>query len=730
MIIEYFDEAHTFFLHAGPSTYAMKILEGHLVHLYWGNRLAMQSLDASLVSCDRPFSPINGNSGAGISLDTLRLEYPVYGTSDFRSPAIEILQDADGSRILDLRYESHAITPGKPALPGLPATYVENDDEAETLTITLRDAKLGLRVELLYTVFAGHPILCRSTRIVNDGRMEVTITRALSTSVDFPSRGKPFHYLHLSGAWARERDVECLPLHRGIQSIESRRGASSHHHNPFFALSELGDNERHGEVFGFSLVYSGNFLGQVELDSHGIARAQLGINPFHFSWKLRPGGSFQTPEVVQIYSSEGLGSLSRSYHRLYRTRLCRGAWRDRERPVVFNNWEATYFDFDAARLERLADAATRIGVDLFVLDDGWFGVRDNDRTSLGDWFVDARKLPQGLAALGRNLETKGLKFGLWFEPEMVSPDSDLYREHPDWCLHVPERPRSEARNQLVLDFSRKEVVEEIYQRISRILREAPVSYVKWDMNRPLTEVGSNGRPADEQLETAHRYMLGLYELMDRLTGEFPEVLFEGCSGGGGRFDPGILHYMPQIWTSDNTDAISRLKIQHGTSLVYPLSSMAAHVSVVPNHQTGRRTPMSTRLDVAFTGAFGYEMDLGAIAETELTDILENTLLYKRHRALIAQGDYYRLASPFHGNGSAWMVVDARKNEALVTCVRVLAEANPPDDFLKLEGLDGGATYQSQDGKEFRGDFLMQVGLRVPPASGDYTSSRWRLERKS
>jgi alpha-galactosidase len=730
MPIEHSPETNTLFLHAGHTTYAIKVLpQGYLAHLYWGPNIDEQNLDFIIRLRDRAYSPNPAGSGREFSLDALPLEYPVYGNTDFRSPALEIFQPEDGSRIVDLRFKDHKIITGKPPLAGLPATWVEREDEAATLIVGLEDSKLGLRVELSYTAFTFHPAIARSTRILNRGEFPVFLCRALSSSVDFPSSQTQTSFLHLFGAHLRERDICCTPLRPGTQLIESRRGASSHHHNPFFALTELNTNEDHGAVYGFNLVYSGNFLGLTECDADFGCRAQLGINPFDFSWKLEPGLEFQTPEAILVFSAEGLGGMSRAYHHLYRSNLCRGEWRDKPRPIVVNNWEATYFDFDATKLEKIAAAAAGLGIEMFVLDDGWFGHRDNDCSSLGDWFVDKRKLPGGLEELAARIKTKGLSFGLWVEPEMISPDSDLYRAHPDWCLHVPGRARSEGRNQLVLDFSRKDVRENIYDQIAAILRAVPITYVKWDMNRNTTEVGSLALPSDRQRETAHRYILGLYEFMEKLTREFPQILFEGCAGGGGRFDPGILYYMPQIWTSDNTDAISRLKIQYGTSLVYPWSTIAAHVSVVPNHQVGRVTPFKTRGDVAFTGAFGYELDVSKLTSEDREEVNRQTAFYKQVRHLFIDGSLYRLRSPFETNEAAWMVVAPGKDEALVTHVTILSLPNAADRFLKLKGLDPNSRYTIGDNVH-RGDALMRVGIPIPYPAGDFLSHLWHLRKAS
>lgn len=726
--ITFLADKKTFFLQAGDSTYAIKILDyGYPLHLYWGPTIAPQDLDKLLVFRDRAFSPNPVIEDRTVSLDTQPLEYPVYGTSDYRTPALEVFQPVDGSRILDLRYQSHRIAAGKPALEGLPATFVNKAEDAATLTLVLEDKKLGLQMELLYTVFAKYPVITRSARLVNQGAQSLNVRRALSSSVDFSSSYGGYKFLQLSGAWARERDVIVSPLRPGVQSVDGKRGTSSHQQNPFFALTELGANEEHGQVFGFNLVYSGNFLASVEMDSHNALRAQIGINPFDFDWQLDSGSSFQTPEAVLVFSPNGIGGMSRDLHRFYRSHLLRGEWKDKPRPILVNNWEATYFDFNADKLERIAQAGAEIGLELFVLDDGWFGRRDDDRTSLGDWVVDRKKLPGGLEDLGARINKQGMQFGLWFEPEMISRESDLYRAHPDWCLHVPNRVRSEGRTQLILDVSRVEVREELKRSIGAILRAAPITYVKWDMNRHMTEIGSAALPANRQQETAHRFALGLYELMEYFTTEFPHILFEGCSGGGGRFDPGILYYMPQIWTSDNSDAISRLRIQYGTSLAYPMSALSAHVSVVPNHQIGRVTPFRTRGEVAFTGTFGYELDLSQLSAEDKEEARRQVALYKQVRPLLMNGDLYRLKSPFTSNESAWVVVAADQGEALATQVTILAQPNPSIDFLPLRGLDPKRKYKvAGTDAVYGGDLLMNVGLPVQVPTGDFFSQQWHL----
>jgi len=717
-----------FHLTTSASSYVFQVGPwGRLLHLGWGPRLARWDGAAALRPTDRAFAPNPEPGQRELSLDTLPQEFPTAGGTDFRYPALR-LRHTNGAVQADLSYTAHRILAGKPALSGLPCSYVEIQEEADTLEIDLVDAPSGLTVTLTYTAYRDRDVLVRSVRVRNQGSRPVELLSIQSLSLDFADSA--FDLITLPGAWGRERALDRRPLHPGFQGVESRRGASSHQQNPFLALARPGTNETSGEVFGLSLVYSGNFSALAEVDQFASTRVQLGINPQGFTWRLEAGAEFQAPEVLMVRSSQGLGTLSRTFHELLGRRVARGPWRDRERPVLINNWEATYFDFDADRLLALADEAARVGVELFVLDDGWFGHRDNDKTSLGDWTVDRRKLPAGLDDLGSRLLDRGLTFGLWFEPEMVSVDSALYRAHPDWCLHTVDRTRSEGRNQLVLDLSRRDVQDHLVATLSKVLREAPISYVKWDMNRHQTEAGSALLPADRQGETQHRYMLGLYSVMERITSAFPAVLFESCSGGGGRFDPGILFYMPQAWTSDNTDAISRLEIQYGTSLVYPPSSMGAHVSAVPNHQVNRNTPLRTRYDVARTGAFGYELDLTKLSAEEKDEIEGQIREFKADRRLFQFGDFYRLCSPFEGNETAWMSVSPDKRDAVVTFVRTLSQANAPQTVLKLDGLDPGCTYNidGRDG-QWGGDELMGWGLRLPDLWGDFLSLNLRLRAR-
>jgi alpha-galactosidase len=660
------------------------------------------------------------------ALERLPQEFPAYGQSDFRSPAIEV-RNEDGSSIVDLRVHSWRIFSGKPRLDGLPATYVEDDTEADSLELTLRDDLTGLEAVLLYTAFRQMPAIARSVRLRNGGKAPLRIERILSFSADFKSRN--WDILSLHGSWANERHCMRQPLVAGAIEIESTRGISSHQCSPFLALLRPEATETSGTAYGLSFVYSGNFLARVEPDSFGTTRVLMGINPFDFSWLLEPNETFQAPEVIAVHSTRGLGGLSRAYHDLYRTRLARGIHRDRERPILVNNWEATYFDFDADKIESIAKVAADCGIELFVLDDGWFGQRERDDSSLGDWFVNRTKLPLGLEDLSARIHRLGLKFGLWIEPEMVSPNSELYRSHADYCLHVPHRERTQFRNQLVLDLTRSDVRDQIVERICAILESAPIEYVKWDMNRPLTEMGSLGLPQVRQREVAHRYVLGVYDIMERITSRFPQVLFESCAGGGARFDAGILHYMPQCWTSDDMDAAERTKIQWGTSLVFPASSMGAHVCSSPNHITHRSASLETRGAVAMVGAFGYELDLTKLTDGERQMVKAQVAHFKTIRSLVQFGDYYRLLSPFDAARAAWCYVSRDRGEVFAVYVQIRGIPNPPVEVLALRGLDAQADYEIL-GQNVRlgGDYLMHVGLTIPALAGDLRSFTFRLRR--
>ncbi|MFC0523622.1 alpha-galactosidase [Pontibacillus salicampi] len=720
---------------------------GHVGHLFFGKRLHHREDFSHLYQDgERAGTSYVYEGDLNFSLDLVQQEYPVYGTTDYRYPALHVEQE-NGSRISDFTYQSYRVRTGKPELDGLPATYTEKEDEAETLELYLHDEVMNADLVLFYTIYRDYSVITRSAKLVNHSEQTIQLERALSASIDF--HDAQYEMVQLSGSWSRERHVKERFLESGVQSISSTRGTSSSQQNPFFALKRPEATETIGDVYGFSLVYSGNFLAQVEVDHYDVARASIGINPFDFSWNIHPQESFQTPEAVMVYSDQGMNGMSQTYHELYRNRLAKGQWRDQARPVLLNNWEATYFDFNEEKILDIASEAKELGVELFVLDDGWFGKRDNDKTSLGDWFVDERKLPNGIKGLSAKIKDLGLQFGLWFEPEMVSKVSELYEAHPDWLISVPDRAMSHGRNQYILDFSRPEVVDYIYRQMAVLLEEAHIDYVKWDMNRYMTEIGSRSLPAEQQKEVSHRYILGVYELYDKLTSAFPNVLFESCASGGARFDPGMLYYAPQTWTSDDTDAVERLKIQYGTSVVYPLSSMGAHVSEVPNHQVKRITSLKTRGDVAFFGMFGYELDVTRMSAEEKRAVQQQISFYKEHRELIQNGDFYRLISPFEGsqNETAWMVVSKDQTKALAGYYQILARPNDGFRRLPFKGLDPSKSYSVFEASIWEldsgiaanhfGDELMHIGVNIGldyagtqpggiEETGDFASKVWVL----
>jgi alpha-galactosidase len=623
--------------------------------------------------------------------DPIPFVVPTSGLGDLRVPALVAI-GPDGSGTIALRYVHHEIVPGKPSLDPLPSTYVEDLNEAETLIVTLVDDHTGLEVDVHTTLFARFPAIARSM-LIRATSQPLMLRTAMSLSLDLPD--DDWVAIQLSGAWGREMHVVERRLAPGRLAISSRRGASGAEHNPFLALRRPSTDEATGEAIGCSLIYSGNFLAEIEVDPYGTTRLRLGIDPETFAWHLEPGGTFTTPEAVIARSDRGLGALSHTFHELYRSRLARGKWRDRPRPIALNSWEATYYDFDGERLVDIARAAADLGVELFVLDDGWFGHRDADDSSLGDWVADRRKLPHGLDSLARRITDLGIGFGLWIEPEMVSADSDLFRANPDWAIGIPGRPRTESRRQLVLDLGRAEVVDHLVGTLTAVLEGAPVQYVKWDMNRSITEPYGLELPPERQGEFFHRYILGVYELYRRLTVRFPEILFESCASGGGRFDPGMLAFAPQTWTSDNTDAIERLAIQWGASLVYPPSAIAAHVSAVPNHQTGRVTPLETRAAVAFFGVFGYELDPTRLDDEERAQIRDQIDLYRRHRDVLQYGRFHRLTRPTADRGQhvAWMSVADDRSRAVVGVHAVRGRPNPESRRIRLRGLDPAREYR-------------------------------------
>ena len=709
------ETTHTFHLYNNEISYIMTVLRnGQMGQLYFGKKVHERDDYSYLIEVrSRPMTSCVFDTDKCFSMEHLKQEYAVFGTTDYRSPATEVLQN-NGSRISEFVFHDYRIENGKPSLEGLPATYTESDEEASTLVIGLMDPLTQIRLELFYTIFEKGGIIARSARFINKGKEDVHLTTAMSLCVDLPD--SEYDWIQFSGAWARERCPKRRRLEQGIQSVGSMRGNSSHNHNPFVILKRPTADEFQGEAIGFSLIYSGNFLAQAEVDAYNTTRFLMGIHPAGFDWKLSAGTSFQTPEAVMIYTDQGLNRLSQTFHRLYQKRLARGYWRDRERPILINNWEATYFDFTEEKLLQIAGKAKECGVELFVLDDGWFGQRNTEHAGRGDWTANTDKLPSGIAGLSEKIEKMGMMFGLWFEPEMVNKDSDLYREHPDWILQAPGRKPSHGRFQYVLDFSRKEVVDRIYEMMAKLLSEAKISYVKWDMNRSITECRSASLPADRQGEVYHRYILGVYDLYERLTSRFPQVLFESCASGGGRFDPGLLYYAPQGWTSDDTDAVERLKIQYGTSYCYPVSCMGSHVSVTPNHQVNRNTPLETRADVAYFGTFGYELDLNRMTDEELNAVKEQVRFMKKYRRLIQYGTFYRLQSPFDNNVAGWMVVSGDRRQAIAGRYKILNGPNQPFERMYLKGLDADTEYLVNGSETHYGDELMNCGLVTTDAS--------------
>ena len=711
---------HVFTLQTKSSTYQMKEEGGFLFHNYYGPVIG--DVDMSYLVCpmDRGFSAQPQEIvDRRFSLDTRLLEYSAYGTGDYRDYCLHAVYE-DGSHVTDLRFVSYEVKEGKYALEGLPAMY-QGEEKAETLEITLRDEYKNLEVVLYYGVFEDLDVITRACKIINQSEEQVRLLRAYSMGLDFDN--KDMDMLHFYGRHAMERKMERSPLQHGFQGVESRRGYSSHQQNPFVILCKQDANEEYGWCYGASFVYSGNFSIQAEVSQTDLTRLTVGIQDTQFEFHLDSGESFTAPEVILSFSENGLGQLSRNYHKAIRHNLCRGKYKTERRPVLINNWEATYFDFTPEKLVAIAKDAKELGIEMLVMDDGWFGKRDSDYSGLGDWFVNEKKLKGGLKNLVEEVNKAGMKFGIWFEPEMISEDSDLYRAHPDWALTVPGRSFTRARHQLVLDFSREDVRTYIFDRMCEILESANIEYVKWDANRHLTDVWSAKLPADRQGEVFHRYILGLYDFLEKLTQRFPNLLIEGCSGGGGRFDAGMMYYHPQIWCSDDTDAIERLDIQYGTSFGYPISTVGSHVSVCPNHQTGRSVSMKTRGIVAMAGTFGYELDITRLSQEEKDMVKIQGEEFKKYYSLIQQGDYYRLTddgrkSPY----VAWEFAAEDGTEALLNVVTLRVRAYAMPYTVRIKGLKPEAVYEVEGtGEKYPGAALMNGGYLLPVIWDDYQS---------
>lgn len=715
-MITYVEDSKIFKLDTQNTSYIFGIEDafGYLVHYYYGRRISDINVSYLGKKCPTPSDfPKDKNS----YLDATPFEYSTGGLGDFRTHALEI-ECENGSVTTELGYISHVIYKGKRDIPGLPATF---GSETDCIDVVLKDPIINLEVTLHYAVFEDCDAITRSVTVRNLNDSVVYITKIDSTCLDLEN--KDYNLMTHSGSWAREHAISYRKIARGYQGNESVRGLSSHQGHPFMALTSPNISQTEGEVYAINFVYSGCFDAGVFVDQFDQARMTMGINSYHFKWKLDKGASFDSPEAVMVYSCEGLGRMTRSFHRLYRNHLIRSPYKNKKRPILINNWEATYFDFNTDKLLSIAKQASELGIEMLVMDDGWFGNRFDDNRALGDWFVNEQKLPGGLKRLVEGVNEYGLKFGIWMEPEMVSPDSDLYRAHPDWAIQVPGRQGAYARNQLVLDITREEVWNYVWNCIESTLKSANIEYLKWDMNRPLTDLYSIALPADRQGEFLHRYMLSVYRLQEKLLKEFPNLLLENCEGGGGRYDAGMLFYSPQVWASDDTDAIERLKIQEGTAMIYPLSSMGAHVSDCPNHTVGRVTPFKTRGHVALAGTFGYELDVTKIPEEDRNMIPEQVEMYHKYNDLVREGEYYRLASFSENNlYDAWMVKGQDESEILVTYVNVHRMANMKDRFLKLQGLDIARKYKDEEtGMIYSGDTLMYAGIGVDHMWGDYCS---------
>lgn len=719
-------DGRTFYLETANTLYQMKADEyGVLKHLWYGAKTG-QDMEYLLDYPDVGFSGniYDAENNRNYSLDTLPLEYATEGIGDFRIPAVGV-RYPNGASALDLRYESYRIEPGKYSIPGLPAVYAE-EYEAETVAITLKDTALDIRVVLKYGVLPAFDVITRSAVIINDGTQAVMVNKAHSLCLDIPYGH--WEWVHFHGRWTKEREPERRPLLHGIQQSSSKRGTSSHQQNPVVLLCREGCTETSGTCIGAVLMYSGCFQTQIEYDQLNQTRVVMGMNTHTFSWELKPGNSFYTPEVILSQSTTGFETLSHQFHRVIREHVCRGKYKMIERPVLINNWEATYFDFNEDKLVEIAKGAAELGVDMLVMDDGWFGKRDSDSKGLGDWYVNQEKLPNGLEGLVKKVNDLGLQFGIWVEPEMVSEDSDLFRAHPEWAIQIPGRKPTRSRFQLVLDMSRKDVQDYLFDALSRILSSANISYVKWDFNRSVSDWYSEALPAARQKEMSHRFVLGLYDLLERLTSAFPNVLFEGCCGGGGRFDAGILYYCPQIWCSDDTDAFERTQIQYGTSFFYPISAMGSHVSAVPNHQTGRVTPLKSRGITAMSGSFGFELDLNKLTDEEKEEVKLQIALFKEYGPLIHNGKYYRLSDPFREKYAIWEYVSRDAKKVLVHALIFRTEPNMLRYPIRLRGLDPDKKYRlREDGVIYSGNALMNGGILIPKVWGDYVPVEMYLE---
>lgn len=718
MSIHISKDERLFHLETENSSYVFRVLENQqLQHLYYGKRIHVKENYGNLASYQtRGFEVSYTANEERIQLSMIPNEYAAYGKGDFRHPAYQV-QDATGSRITELKYQGYTLSTGKKRLEILPSTFDDDGDRSEVLTITLKDDIIGLVVKLNYTVFPGQNVIVRNVEFINEGEDELKLLKTMSLQLDLPD--DEFDFIHFSGAWLRERQLYRTALRPGLQSIDSLRYSSSPQNNPFFMLSRKHTTEESGEVYGFNLVYSGNFQNSIEVDHFDTTRVLVGVNPVEFEYLLEPQMSFVTPEAIMSYSAQGMNALSQQLAIFYREHLVNPRFAKRPRPIVLNSWETMYFNLTTDKVLELGKCGQQLGVELFVLDDGWFGHREGDNSSLGDWTTDYRRLPKGISYIADEIHKMGMQFGLWFEPEMISIDSELYRTHPEWMICTPHRKPSVGRHQYVLDFTNQEVIEYLFDAISSIIQETKLEYIKWDYNRHITDAYTATLPTTRQMEFGHRYILGVYQLLERLTKAYPEVLFESCSSGGGRFDLGMMYYAPQAWTSDDTDPIERLKIQHGTSYGYSLSMMSAHVSASPNEQSGRRTNLDTRAAVAYFGVFGYELDVTTLEAAEAEKVKEQIDFYKKYREVFQYGNFYRIRSPFEDDVVDWQVVSSDKSTAILLHTSLISHLNPGYSLVKFCGLDEDKRYTiSGMDEEFFGDELMNAGIKIIPEGAE------------
>lgn len=727
MSIIFDEKTNTLTLHTKHTSYQMKIGNlDYLLHLYYGPTIYDADMTYQIMQYDRGFSgnPYESRNARTFSLDAQPQEFSTQQQGDFRTTSIEVV-NGDGSYSFNGKVLRFNLKEGKYHLDTLPSTFATEDDQVDTLEIVLADNVSDVEVILLYSVFEEADIITRAVKVYNKGDASIQLKKIMSVCLDFLN-GLDMDLVSLPGRYGQERQVERQRMTHHIHNIGSVRGSSSHQQNPFVILCDKDATEDHGKCYGFSLVYSGNFLTEAELDQYDQLRLVMGINPKQFVYEIKPKEVFEAPEVVMAFTEHGFTGLTHLYHDFYRTNLCQSKFvSEVQRPVLINSWEAAFMDFDDEKLVEIAKAAKNMGVDMLVMDDGWFGKRDDDNSGLGDWVVNENKIKGGLHKLVERIKGLGMKFGIWFEPEMVSEDSDLYRAHPEWAMQIPGRHAVRSRNQMALDMSRKEVQDYLIKSINAILDDADIYYVKWDINRSLADIWSNVLSAEKQGEVYHRYILGLYHVMDEIILTHPDILFEGCSGGGGRYDPAMLYYYPQYWVSDNNNPIDRLKLHYGTSFVYPVSTMGAHIS-----DSGKFVPLKTKAVVAMCGTFGYELNAAKLSKDEQEICRVQSDLFRKYYPIIFNGDYYRLSNPFEtGNMTAWQHVTKDKKESLLSVVVTNLTCNGPQEYVKAKGLVPDAMYRINDGKQvLSGAALMYAGLPIDREVPEYTAFQFYLKQ--